>query len=99
MLGTKIEAVPHFMLLGMRFWLECCVAWLGAEHGVFLNTSIDPQYGEPLPLHLINGVSPRGIRHAVIGNTVTGDMAHDPHPSRAGLSFINSRFYFYRNLK
>lgn len=31
------------------------------------------------------GVSPRGIRHAVVWCRSSGTMIHDPHPSRSGL--------------
>jgi hypothetical protein len=32
------------------------------------------------------GVSPRGIRHAVVWCRSSGTIVHDPHPSRLGLS-------------
>jgi len=41
----------------------------------------------PLPRYVeANGPSPRGAwGHAVVWDTVEGKIAHDPHPSRAGL--------------
>lgn len=94
-LGVSINAVPHFPLLGIHHWMHACVAWLEAEHGLIVNTSPDETLGKVRRLHIINGQTERGTSHAVIGDTSTGEMAHDPHPSRAGLTFINSRFYFH----
>ena len=31
------------------------------------------------------GASPRSGKHAVVYTTVTGEMVHDPHPSRLGI--------------
>jgi hypothetical protein len=95
-LGVSINAVPHFPLLGVHHWMNCVVAWLEVEHGLIVNTSPDPSLGKVRKLHIINGQSPRGYSHAVIGDTDSGDMVHDPHPSRAGLTFVNSRFYFHQ---
>ncbi len=94
-LGVSINAVPHFPLLGIHHWMHACVAWLEVEHGLIVNTSPDPSLGKVRLLHIINGQTERGTSHAVIGDTETGEMVHDPHPSRAGLTFINSRFYFH----
>ena len=38
--------------------------------------------------HLISGVSPRGLGHRCVG--FGGRIAHDPHPSRAGLLMVYS---------
>lgn len=91
-----IDAVPHFVLLGMHHWMSCCIAWLNAN-GYEVSTIKDACEGmEMLPLCIIRGISPRGIGHAVVGDAETGEMIHDPHPSRAGLTEINSRFYLFR---
>ena len=34
--------------------------------------------------YLVSGLSPRGLSHAIVANH-RGEMAHDPHPSRAGI--------------
>jgi hypothetical protein len=98
-LGVSLDAVPHFPLLGIHHWMHACVAWLEAEHDLITNTRPDESLGNVRLLHIINGQSPRGYSHAVIGDTTTGEMVHDPHPSRAGLTFINSRFYFHHKPK
>jgi hypothetical protein len=36
-------------------------------------------------LAILSGMSPRGIRHAVVWNREDDSMLHDPHPSRDGL--------------
>lgn len=95
-LGKNLESVPHFVVLGATHWMACAVAWLDCEHGLIINTSQDTDLGEVLPMHLINGMSPRGVRHSVVADTLTGEMVHDPHPSREGITFINSRFFFHR---
>lgn len=38
----------------------------------------------PLGYHIINGDSPRGLLHSVVGNC--GEMVHDPHPGGGGVS-------------
>jgi len=42
--------------------------------------------------YLMQGISPRDIRHSVIG--LNGKMVHDPHPSRAGLETIEQYIIF-----
>lgn len=39
------------------------------------------------------GISPRGVRHAVIYNRDTMQIVHDPHPSRAGLETFEAFDY------
>ncbi len=47
-------------------------------------------YGDGVERPVIaTGPSPRGpFKHCVIANSVTGEVVHDPHPSRAGLKGI-----------
>jgi hypothetical protein len=97
-LGISINAVPHFALLGIHHWLDCAVAWLSAEHEVqidTINSPADPGYVQ-LKHCMLRGQTIRGTHHAVIGLAETGEMVHDPHPERAGLTFLNSTFYFYK---
>lgn len=100
-LGMPIAAVPHFALLdfedGVLVSMEAAIAWVNLK-GYEVDTMNDPKDWDgatPLPLCTINGTSPRGIRHSVVGSVETGEMVHDPHPSRAGLAHISSRFYFF----
>ena len=96
-LGMPIKAVPHFALLDFApdvfVAMTCAQAWLEAK-GFEMWMGLED--GEnPLPMCIVNGISPRGIRHAVVGSTATGEIIHDPHPSRAGLTTIQSRLYIF----
>jgi hypothetical protein len=42
--------------------------------------------------YLVQGKSPRGLDHSVIG--LNGEIVHDPHPSRAGLETIDRYVIF-----
>lgn len=97
-LGVTTAGVPHFALLGIHHWLHCAVAWLQVEEEVTLdtiNSPADPGYVQ-LKYCMLRGETARGTYHAVIGEAATGQMVHDPHPSRAGLTFVNSTLYFYK---
>jgi hypothetical protein len=98
-LGVSLAGVPHFTLLGVHHWMRACLAWLDIEHGLTVATFVDESLGKPRRLHIINGKSPRGVDHAVIGDTITGEMVHDPHPSRAGLVSIENRLYFHQKAR
>lgn len=97
-IGKKTEGVPHFGLLGDLHAMETAVAWLN-YHGYEVGTQASdygPDEAEILPLHIMKGYSPRGIYHAVVGSTETGEMVHDPHPSRAGIKGVNGRLYIFK---
>lgn len=97
-LELPIQKVPHFALLDfapdVSVSMQCAQAWLEAN-GYEMWMGIDD--GErPLPLCIVNGLSPRGIKHAVVGDTATGEIIHDPHPSRSGLTTIENRLYLFK---
>lgn len=97
-IGKKTEGVPHFGLLGDLHAMETAIAWLnyyGYEVGLNQDDWLDEGLS-PMPLHLIKGYSHRGIYHAVVGDTTTGEMVHDPHPSRAGINGVNGRIYIFK---
>lgn len=97
-LGWPLQSVPHFALLGEVHWWDCLQAWLDAQ-GFWIDykpTSYAAEGGEVLPLCWLSGPSPRGFSHAVVGDTATGEMLHDPHPSRAGLTQVGYRIYLFR---
>lgn len=52
----------------------------------------DDGYSAIMPpgYHIASGISPRDLRHAVV--YLDGHLAHDPHPSRAGINRAE-RFY------
>ncbi|MDB5885835.1 MAG: ArV1 [Polaromonas sp.] len=97
-LDWPLEAVPHFALLGENHWWDCLLAWLDAQ-GFWLDYRADSfagTGGAVLPRCLLSGPSPRGFSHAVVGDSATGQMLHDPHPSRAGLVSVAYRAYLFR---
>lgn len=97
-IGRTTEGVPHFALLGNAHAMETAIAWLYSL-GYKVGTRPDDWEEEgfkALPLHIMKGFSPREIYHAVVGDTSTGEMVHDPHPSRAGIKAVNSRLYFFK---
>lgn len=60
-------------------------AWL-AERGIERRTLFDyPGSAKPWGLCLAYGETIRGTYHAVVWDAAKGEMAHDPHPSGAGL--------------
>lgn len=97
-LGTSLHAVPHFALLGQVHWMPCLMAWLEVEHRMHASIQKD-DYDEdglrPLGLCIARGFSPRGIFHACVADTETGELLHDPHPSKAGLVAVDSYFYLF----
>jgi hypothetical protein len=100
-LGLRLTSVPHFALLGQMHWMQAAIAWLQVEHEVAIDTTNDePIEGYALLPHcIVRGTTERGTHHACVGDTVTGEVVHDPHPDRSGLTFVNSRFYFYKKIK
>lgn len=97
-LGTRLTAVPHFPLLGQIHWLQCALAWLEVEHGMVASIQKDDYDEEglkPMRLCIARGFSPRGIFHACVADSETGDILHDPHPSHTGLVAIDSYLYLF----
>jgi len=92
-LDVPLDDVPNFAAKGARYWDEM-QRWLHAR-GLFLfelKVPPDQTPGTPDDLHYIaSGVSPRGIRHAVIMRE--GRLVHDPHPSGTGLTTPPDHFY------
>ena len=97
-LGWPLDAVPHFALLGDVHWWDCLMAWLDSQ-GLWIDYKADSykeEGGTLLHLCWLSGPTVRGTHHAVIGDTATGQMVHDPHPSRAGLTQTDFTVYFFR---
>lgn len=55
----------------------------------------DPEWGNfQIPaIVMATGISPRGVRHAVVYDRVASRMLHDPHPSRSGIEVIEDFDY------
>jgi hypothetical protein len=99
-LGKQLHSVPHFALLGMVHATICLVAWLDVEHNLYLSHLPDQYEKEglkPLGLCIATGFTSRGndIQHACIADTKTGEVIHDPHPSKAGLIKPLAYLYFF----
>lgn len=80
-LELTLGDVPHFC--ARESWFTETNAWLGERFGLsllYLNAGGD---WKPSGYHLLDGVSPRGCEHSTVG--LDGELAHDPHPSRAGV--------------
>lgn len=96
-LARSVESVPHFALLGVQHFIPTTLAWLEAEG---FEASIDADDFKdkglrPMRQCILRGISSRGRAHAVVGDTETGKMIHDPHPSKEGLLEVVSRFYLF----
>lgn len=94
-LGRKSEAVPHFALLGDVHAMQTAIAWLQYK-GYGLSREKDDYDWPILQLCIGRGYSSRGIAHAVVCDTATGKMLHDPHPSREGVKTITGYYYIFQ---
>ena len=89
-----------------RWFAETC-RWLTQRHGVTVLYYDSPEAVRSAmrteisayPHILIDGISPRyaGIHHVVVGDANTGEIVHDPHPTRAGLVSITGAFVLVRS--
>jgi hypothetical protein len=95
-LERPIAEVPHFADItkgkgAHKFW-SSVYEWLEIQGYEYMPTKVAPDGA--LEYHSITGPSPRGngAYHAVVGlNQV---VAHDPHPSRSGISGDPGDWYF-----
>ncbi|WP_288927255.1 hypothetical protein [uncultured Maritimibacter sp.] len=57
--------------------------------------AIDTGWGDFVIPRIVmaTGISPRGVRHAVVYDRLAQRMIHDPHPSRAGIEVIDDFDY------
>lgn len=96
MLGRPRADVPHFVARPeTEFdWLEQTQHWLRAEYGQELHYVMAkfPVEKSCSQYVIIVGRSPRGLGHAVLASAATGELVHDPHPSRDGLESITGVF-------
>lgn len=79
-LGLDLDAVPHFG--AFTWWEPAARLWL---RGRWLDWRTVPQI--PQGRSIVVGPTTRGTGyHAVVGDS--GEVAWDPHPSRAGLTRV-----------
>lgn len=95
-LERPIAEVPHFADItkgqgASEFW-ESVYEWLETQGYEYVSTKVAPEGA--LEFHSLSGPSPRGngTYHAVVG--LNGEVAHDPHPSRAGITGDPAGWYF-----
>ena len=79
-LREPLDGVPNFYLFG-PLWVEALNLYLG-----IWALSVQRDTDES-GLTIAVGQSERGVKHCVV--CVDGEMVHDPHPSRAGLTSID----------
>jgi hypothetical protein len=80
LLELDLDDVPHFIT--HDDWLQHLVNW-GREHGYLVISRPD----DAVHMGIACGQSERGHQHAVV--LIDGQIAWDPHPSRAGLVSIS----------
>jgi len=99
--GCPIECIPRFdpASIGQQKQGDLEREWLASlgfdlvEIAVSSNQELPQDVLDtvedewPMP-HLISGMSPRGFGHRCVG--IGGQVAWDPHPSRAGLVHVYS---------
>lgn len=86
LLELPISDVPHFAQLskGVTDFWELAYDFLDSKGYEYVPSKLPP--AGALEFHAMSGPSPRGngSHHGVVGRN--GEVAHDPHPSRAGLA-------------
>lgn len=79
-LDLPLHGVPAFDKMDPSEWFDNLFKWLellGSE------LRIHDADDAPSGYAIANGMSPRGVPHSIVVHD--GEMAHDPHPSRAGI--------------
>lgn len=86
MLDLPLWMVPAFEEMAGTWrartdeWLGRCFGLRLAERGPEIDPASLPEF------YIANGPSPRGVKHSVIYSK--GHLAHDPHPSNAGIASV-----------
>lgn len=93
--GTDYDAAPHAVLY--LSWFNQAREFIraqspGADLQCYTWDGTTDLYGDGMHRPVIaSGPSPRGgFLHCVIADSTTGEVVHDPHPSRAGLLSIKT---------
>lgn len=85
LLGLPLEDVPDFFADGeAQFWPSFW-KYIASRGMAIVEMSGERHYD---CYHLAYGPAPRGCDHAVVYRS--GKLAHDPHPSRAGLISVST---------
>ncbi|MBX9918842.1 MAG: hypothetical protein K2Y33_03255 [Mycolicibacterium frederiksbergense] len=106
-LGVPIADVPHFVRdypdaegATTAAWFDETCRWLTEHHGVIALFYDVPTAARAdgraevsaYPYILLDGRSPRDLPHVVVADAITGEMLHDPHPTRTGLTTVKGAF-------
>lgn len=90
LLGLPLNAVPHFVTF--TWWVGAIELWARGR-GLHFRAAKVADAGEiPLFRHILSGQTERGISHVVIAEE--GWVVWDPHPSRAGLTSVDTAWWF-----
>lgn len=84
LLGLALDEVPNFIRHPHGFW-QSFWEFMASRGLVVIELSGERHFD---CFHLAYGPSPRGVSHAVVYRY--GALAHDPHPSRAGLLSVET---------
>jgi hypothetical protein len=87
LLDRPLDSVPHFSLF--LWWNMGLELWARGEGLIVRTEQID---AVPERRCIVGGKSPRGVSHVCIGEG--GRIVWDPHPSRAGLTSVDSATWF-----
>lgn len=87
-LDLPLEAVPNFHHCEQGFWqgVKDFIRSRGYAMLVLRSDHYNWWLSDSGVYYLAYGQSPRGVQHAVIYRH--GKLAHDPHPSRAGIASV-----------
>jgi len=89
-LELPLDDVPDFCnLYDDKSWRIEENIWFKNKFNIWILTlnacdfNFEDDKSLPTTYHLIAGISPRGVMHCCVG--LSGNIVHDPHPSKAGL--------------
>lgn len=91
----EIHEIPEFEEMHESEWFECLVEWLWSKGRGFKEVYLTGEH--PKGVYIGVGQSPRNPKntHAVV--VQDGEIVHDPHPSRAGVTKMSSYWTFPKN--
>jgi hypothetical protein len=78
-----LEEVPHFAEMADDVWFDATCKYLN-DNGLNIYDCDEEEIPHVKDNYvMVVGKSPRGVSHVVLYQS--GQMVHDPHPSRAGI--------------
>lgn len=104
LLGLPVDLTPNFAAAGAEGrWSRAANAWLMGFGLSYVDLSWNGEDGKPIVLpqwvfddwiaetqyYVAGGPAERGFEHCVVMRGRSRELAHDPHPSKAGLLAVN----------